>query len=186
MSRNSLLGPETGNLSALTDEVVFVPQEEHRQLKSMLLVRLVDNPLLTIDNLTLTDAKRILRSSKVEKYWSLPGFVEWLRNSSEYRERIERTWDLAMTALEDILRNTDPKAQGARVSAIKVAAEVANKFPRKESQTNPAIAAIGAMDRAQLEIFLQKQGVTLQLSGSKGSPEKVLEAEILPDGNKKP
>lgn len=150
-------------LSSVAPEVIFQPTEAQRRLKASLLAKLNDNPLYELATLTLTQVQELTGSSTVQKWWSVPGFTDWLLDTDENRAKLEYLFSLALDAAEQILMNTDPKAQGSRVSMIKVLAELAGKIPGKApaaaAKTNE-IQAVQSMDRAQLIEFLSARGLS--------------------------
>jgi hypothetical protein len=162
------------SLEALVEEIVFRPSEEHRRLKSRFLARIADNPLIEPSEASLSDVQRILGSTTVGKHWNQPGFREWFLNTGEYQERMEELFSLALDAARDILLSQDPKSQGARASMIKTMAELAGKLkprqPQLDSGASSATMAklVASMDQAQLSVFLNKNGQSVQLDASKG------------------
>jgi hypothetical protein len=165
-------------LADLAEEVLFVPREEHRTLKARFLARTSDNPAIDLPTIDLATGCRILGNNKLAKYWSLPGFRDWFRNSSEQREQLEELFDLALTAARDILLSTEPKVQGARVQMIKTVAELAAKYPKKQAE-NPMLSAVNSMDKASLQMLLEKGGVTYKLDASKGQSEQAITVESI-------
>lgn len=148
-------------LSSLAPEVLFQATEAQRRLKASLLAKLADNPLYELSTLTLTQVQEITGSSTVQKWWSVPGFTDWLLDKDENRAKLEYLFALALDAAEQVLMNTDPKAQASRVSMIKVLAELAGKIPGKQPKVDSeARPAIESMDRAQLMEFLAARGLT--------------------------
>lgn len=146
-------------LQAATSELVFIPTPSQRQVKARLITKLVDNPLLDAASLTLSEAEQITNSAQLKDWWGRPGFKEWFLDQNEYRQRLEYLFSLALDAAEEILLSTDPRSQSARVSMVKLLAELANKVPRETIKY--ADDAISKMDKAQIEAFLEKNGVSL-------------------------
>lgn len=149
-------------LQAVVSEVIFHPTEAQRKLKATLLAKLVDNPLTELSALSLAEVQEITGSAIVQKWWSVPGFPEWLLDKNENRAKLEYLFSLALEAAEQVLMNTDPKAQSSRVAMIKTLAELAGKMPKAQAvpkQGANTIEAIGSMDRTQLIEFLAARGL---------------------------
>jgi hypothetical protein len=154
-------------LEAAVADLLFKPTPRERNWKARLWVRLADNPMLDASMVTADDAVDLCGSTDVRRQWSKPGFREWLLNQDEHRERLEYLFGLALDAAEDILLNTDPKAQSARVNVIKVLSELAGKFPRNQPAKSGLERAIEGMDRAALGLYLEKQGVGMTVQATK-------------------
>lgn len=151
-------------LTAVAGEVIFQPTEAQRRLKATLLAKLEDNPLYDLASLTLAQVQDITSNASVQKWWSVPGFSDWLLDSNENKAKLEYLFALALDAAEQVLMNTDPKAQGSRVAMIKALAELAGKMPGKSTtnetkNTKDLSTAIASMDRAQLMAFLSARGL---------------------------
>jgi hypothetical protein len=162
--------PDAESLGAVVEELIFTPTLLQKRLKAEFWVAYNDNPLVSLDQISLLEANTYVRTRKLNNWWSIPGFRDWFLNRSEYRERLEFLFNLSMDAIEEILLSTDPKVQSARVNAIKIIAELGNKYPRgvNKGEGQYLDSAIASMDKAQLEVFLQKQGVQMRISASKG------------------
>ena len=150
----------TNILAAAVPELIFIPTPSQRQVKARLITKLTDNPLTDLASITLAEAQQLTGSSQLKDWWGRPGFKEWFLDQNEYRQRLEYLFSLALDAAEEILLSTDPKAQGARVAMIKLLAELSNKVP-KESAAKYRDESIAKMDRAELEAFLEKNGITV-------------------------
>ena len=150
-------------LHSVAAEIIFQPTEPQRKLKASLLAKLADNPLYDLASISVAEVQEVTGNTSVQKWWSLPGFKEWLTDKDENRAKLEYLFAMALEAAEQILMNTDPKAQGSRVAMIKTLAELAGKMPSKQSvQSNKAseIAAVQSMDRTQLLEFLSARGLS--------------------------
>lgn len=175
----SNLGPQIENLEAATSELVYHPSEREKRLKAQFWMRAQDNPILT-GKIDYPSVRKVLGTDYLEEKWRLPGFQDWFLNRQEFRERLEYLANLALDQMEKILLNEDPKAQSARVNMIKHVSELANKLPRQAqsaSNSGQLVQAIGGMDKAQLELLLEKNGVNVKLLASKGvsdSPESAV------------
>jgi|APGre2960657373_1045057.scaffolds.fasta_scaffold90968_2 hypothetical protein len=150
-------------LQAVVAEVIFHPTEAQRKLKATLLAKLADNPLTDLSSLSLAEVQDITGSAVVQKWWSVPGFSDWLLDKNENRAKLEYLFSLALEAAEQVLMNTDPKAQSSRVAMIKTLAELAGKMPKAQTaakQGANTIEAIASMDRTQLIEFLASRGLS--------------------------
>lgn len=118
--------------------------------------------------LNSNDFARILGVQKVKQSYAKPGFKEWFLNRDDYKWRIQYLFLRAMTALEEIVENNDPKAQSARVNAIKLLIEMAGKNPKQEASSGMDEIArqIGSMDKVQLDAFLEKEGAKLHMKAT--------------------
>jgi hypothetical protein len=140
--------------------VLFVPTDAMKRAKSKLRIALTDS-LMEPSSLTPARAAELTENSSIIQWNKQPGFFQWLTDAGEQRTRIEYLFELALDAAEQLLKNTDPKAQGARLNAIKVVGELASKFPRQKDEAGSQ-KQLEQMDRKQLEQFLQAQGVVLE------------------------
>lgn len=150
-------------LQAVVAEIIFHPTEAQRRLKATLLAKLENNPLTDLASLSLAEVQEITGSAVVQKWWSVPGFPDWLLDKNENRAKLEYLFSLALDAAEQVLMNTDPKAQGSRVAMIKVLSELAGKMPKTQAAPKSAattVNAIATMDRTQLIEFLTTRGLT--------------------------
>ena len=83
-------------------------------------------------------------------------------------ERLDYLLHLALASAEDVLLNTDPKAQSARVQMVKIVAEMAGKLKGgtaaspNQNANDKKKKAIEAMGKEELVQFLQDQGLSVQ------------------------
>lgn len=152
-------GP-TNIITVATPELLFIPTPSQRQVKARLVTKLADSPILDLSSITLSEAQQLTGSAQLKDWWGKPGFKEWFLDQNEYRQRLEYLFSLALDAAEEILLSTDVKVQGARVAMIKLLSELANKTP-KESQAKYKDEAIAKMSQAELEAFLEKNGIAI-------------------------
>ena len=157
-------------------ETLFRPSSEMMQWKAQYWMT-----ALTIDNATpeVSDVIRFCGSPKIREHWPRADFREWFLNKETYKARLEYLFDKATYAMEEILDNTDPKAQSARVNVIKHISELASKMPKPLAQGDDITKSITGMDKAQLDLFLEKNGVQLHMKASKGMPQLTEEAEVI-------
>lgn len=154
-------------------EQVYRPTPNDRSVKAAFWARAADNPLIDRKNISLETIRSIMGNARVQaKNWANPLYRAWFMNSEEHRDKLEYLFALSLDAAEDILLSTDPKTMGSKVNMIKAIAELAGKVP-KQTASSPLEKAINSMDRVQLEAYLQKNGVSVQLSASRGEAEPV-------------
>lgn len=156
-------------LEEAVEVLPFEPNKAQQQAKARFWVNYRNNPLVPVDELTKAEIVNMAGTESIRKWWNLSGFESWFLNRQEFTERIEYLANLSLDALEQIIVNQDPKAQAARVNAIKVVSELAHKMPKKEQSgsnqfLDRAISSIASMDAVQLQAFLEKQGAKLQIS----------------------
>lgn len=161
--------PDIEVLGELHDAITFVPTDIQRKVKAMFWAKQADLPFIDTAMITLNYVIKQTGTAKVKDWWEKPGFKQWFLNQDETRQRLEYLYGLALDALQEMLINTDPKAQSARVKAVQLIAELANKVPKKND--NDFIdKAIQAMDRQALLSYLEKQGIKV----NKAQPQKAL------------
>jgi hypothetical protein len=170
--RKSTLGdtPSEALITSTIEDVaeeIYRPSPQDRAHKAAFWARAAEHPLLDKETLSLITVHSLMGNAQVQKKsWSNPAYRSWFLNAEEHRDKLEYLFGLALDAAEHILLNDDPKAQSARVNMIKAIADLAGKSP-KNAQVSPIAQAIGSMDKVQLEAYLQKNGVSLQLSASR-------------------
>jgi hypothetical protein len=106
-------------------------------------------------------------SAALRAWWDKPGFQDWFLSATVVDERLDYLLHLALASAEDILLNTDPKAQSARVQMVKIVAEMAGRLKQGAQDPKAAAAekkkkAIEAMGQEELVKFLQDQGLSVQ------------------------
>ena len=111
--------------------------------------------------ISLADAKQMTNSAALASWWNKPGFQAWFLNSSVTAERMEWLLHLSLSAAEDILLNTDPKAQSARVAMAKIVMDNARAAKQAQKESDKG-SAIEHMNKAELESLLQQQGIRLE------------------------
>jgi len=151
------------------DSLFFVPTDIQRRVKAAFWAKQADMPFMDASQITLKFVIAQTGTAKLKDWWDKPGFKQWFLNQEEARQKLEYLYNLALDTLQEMLINTDPKAQSARVKAVQLIAELANKVPKKD-MVDVADRAIQAMDRQALLAFLEKNGI--QLPGSKSARSK--------------
>lgn len=139
-------------------EIDFVPSTEMIAMKHILLARLEDNPLYAMADITPELAIRIARDKRIASWAKQPGFMDWLQNKSEYRERLTASLAKAMERADKILDSEDPKAYTAQVNILKLYIEAANKMPQKYKEKVYADASVQHLNPAQIDEFMKKAG----------------------------
>lgn len=162
--RKSLISPPTPREArrsvkdlpeTLEQLVVYKPTTGQRKAKARLLIALEDNPTASLDTLTVEQASSLAKYD-CSKFWSTPGFKQWLTGTNEFRERVEYLAYLSLDAAEEILLSDDPRMAGAKVSTIAKVTELASKLPGKAGGDRYADEFIQNMNRRELEQFLSK------------------------------
>lgn len=138
------------------DDLLFKPSDAQIRAKSAFWSRFYDNPICDPQSLTLTVASQFVGDSRIERWWSTPGFREWFSNTNEFRERLEMLAYKSLTRLEQIIDSptTNPNAQ---VNAIKLLMEMGRKLPRLQQDTEKyADEKIAKMSKAELEEYIRR------------------------------
>lgn len=151
-------------IEVLANDLTYLPNYEQRKVKSAFWTRFSENPICEPRDITVSVVSRFVNDSRMEGWWSTPGFKEWFRNQEEFRERVESMAHLALDTLMSILITEDPKMSTARVNAAKLLLEVGRKLPSRTAPTEKYVdARIAEMDKKQLDAYIEKQ---LRLVGS--------------------
>lgn len=175
--RKSSLPPESlqdgSELKNLTEAVSYVATPTEKRLKAEFWTLAANNPMLDPQSITLDVVRKVVGRTISPNQWSKPGFRDWFLNREEHRQKLEYLFGLALEAAEEILTNTDPKAQSARVNMIKVVGQLAGKVNGQGvgqiagGGASNMIEAVGSMDKASLELLLQKNGINVQVRAEK-------------------
>ncbi len=107
-------------------------------------------------------AAKFASDRRVEQWWSTPEFREWFLNRDEFRQQVEFLASLALTELQQII--TDESASSAaRVTAIKLVMDLANKMPKKVEarELTPEEKLISEMSKEKLQEFIKTNTVKL-------------------------
>ena len=145
-----------GGLPALSNpDATFCPSEAQSRAKARFWAR---RPTADWGNVpTVAEIKRLTNSSAIERWVRITGFMEWFLNGEYVREKASHLMHLALSAVEDVLLNTDPKAQGARISAAKQAIEL-NRLLEQGNGAPDGSDDISKMSRDELISFLKDVG----------------------------
>lgn len=141
--------------------ILFTPNKAQRAVRARFWTLMSNN--MTVNPLQMTNMEimKTVRDNRVNTWMQIPGFRDWFFNSTEHIERLEYLFDLALTSAEEILLSDDPKTSNAKVQMIRTIAELARKIPSKHTEQFQD-EKIGKMSKAELEAFLQEQGVTVR------------------------
>ena len=136
----------------------FRPLPSQRQAKTRYWALVSEQALVEdLDGHDPYELARTLQCPPLPAWLENPQFRVWFGNKHEHLQRIEYLFDLALDAAEQILQNEDPKAQSARVTMIKVLADLANK--RRTEKV--ADVSINQMTPDQLRAYIEKQAPLL-------------------------
>jgi hypothetical protein len=138
---------------------VFNPTPDLEKNRAVFLVWLEDNP---IDKSNFRDklkacfdvktADRLAKLAEVN-----PEFTKWfLTGETEFRVRLKLLESKALSALEDVLANDDPKAASARVNAAKHILSLGGKTEKTMPQAKEKLEdAIAQMSEAELKMLIE-------------------------------
>ncbi len=140
---------------ASVEEVMFDPTPAMRAAKTAFWVKYDEAPMLDIDQVNPTMAASLSGCRTVANWWKRPGFEDWFKNKSEWKQRIEYLALLSLEVAEEIL--TDKRAPAAaKVNLIKALNELANKMPAKSKEIKLLDQQIADMDETKLNQFIEK------------------------------
>lgn len=139
----------------IASDLTYLPNPQQRRLKESFWVRWQENPVCDAKDISLAMAQRLVGDSRLDKWWGQSGFKEWFRNQEEFRERASALAHLALDVIESVLIDQNSGA-AARVSAAKLAFELARKMPQKVEQVKYLDESINKMDKKQLEAYLTR------------------------------
>jgi hypothetical protein len=140
----------------VTEELTYLPNPDQRKLKSAFWAR-VQDLLPEGTPITRDLVAQYVQDSRLQKWWSSPGFPEWFSNSSEFRDKLENLAYKMLEVLDEVASN--PKQQGsARIAAAKLVFELAEKMPSRQQQQEGKIldTEIGKMSKHELEDYISK------------------------------
>jgi hypothetical protein len=110
-----------------------------------------------MSDLTPELVMELTKDRRVKAWAKEDGFLEWLQNKNEFRQRLERLIDVGLDTAMDIL--TNPEEKGAsKVNLLKILLEVGNRFPSKTQVVKFADSSIDRMTPEQLDGFLARSG----------------------------
>jgi hypothetical protein len=131
----------------------FRPEDSHRRAKGAFWSHFFssgDVPPALID---AAAAARFSGFLEVLDWWETPGFPEWFGNGEEFRQKVEYVSYLGLDVLQEVLSDRNARAAD-RLSAARMALEIASKFPKSNQKEQFADEKISEMDKKQLEEFI--------------------------------
>ena len=153
--------PDIGLVAQIEEalkEITFEPTAAQRKAKVKLMALIQDNPMFSLEDITMSSALEITKERRIRAWWDLEGFQDWFKNKNEMKQRFEELLNIGQDALERILSSKDPRFASAQVNTMKALFEVAGKNPAKQKEIKFSDESINKMDPIQLEEFLQKAG----------------------------
>lgn len=154
-------------------EVFFRPTEHQIKMKARFWQRWQPDFTETdASKVTLAKAVALTGTETMRRWWTQPGFRHWFLNPLVVQESMAVLLHLAMDALKDMLQNTDPKAQSARLGAAKEVRDMAEKMVGSPTALKDKQAeALQAMTREELEKLIVRQ-TGLKLVNPPEEPQK--------------
>jgi hypothetical protein len=157
------VGGPTGLVSLMsTVGMDFRPQENQRDAKARFwaVVQATAN-YKEDDAYNWDEIIEMIRIPAIRAWSEMPGFAEWFFDKFEAEQRVAMLWDRALTAVEQIILNDDPKVQGARINAVKLLMEM-----RKGHKTTKLLdESVQRMSVDELHAFVQANSIK-KLPGS--------------------
>jgi hypothetical protein len=138
------------------DVVRFTPTPDMIVLKQKLLVRMEDSPIYSMAAITPEIAYEVTRDRRVKEWAKLPGFIDWLSNRSEIKEKVANLLDLALDRAARILSDDNPKAMNVQVGLIKAIIDLSALKASKEKDQSKNI---DLMSEEQFEAAVAKMGL---------------------------
>lgn len=142
-------------IEVLASDLTYVPNFEQRKTKEAFWLRFNENPTCEAEDIACSLVMRLTGDGRLERWWSQSGFKEWFRNQEEFRERAASLAHMALDTIQSILMDLDAQPS-ARVTAAKLALEIARKMPTQTAQPKYLDDGINKMDKAQLEQYLAR------------------------------
>lgn len=143
---------EQKKLEEVLSDLVFIPTAGQRKVKAKYWLK-SSGLKFTDMGPDLPQIQRVVREKRLPDWWQIPGFKEWFRNEEEFRERVEYITNLALDAIEEVLRDTEAKGT-TRIAAAKLALDVGDKMPKNDIQVF-SDAKINQMDASELEAYIE-------------------------------
>jgi len=128
--------------------------------KSKLLALIADNPVYSLEDISLATAVEFTKERRLNAWWKQDGFQDWFKNRAEFRGEVEDLLMLSIKRLRSILNSDSEKMASAQISAAKLLFEAANKMPKNKENSKFSDEAVAKMNSEQLEEFLKKAGYT--------------------------
>ncbi len=134
----------------------FVPDSDMVKYKQKLLIRLEENPAFSLSHITAEVAGEVLPSPNLKIWLKQTGFIEWLSNRSEAREKVAGLIDLALDRARRLLED-DRTSPSVQLGLIKTIFDVAAVKSKKE-EGKDVTKQIEGMDKAAFDKFLASTG----------------------------
>lgn len=166
------------DIKEMSKDVIFSPTAMMERIKAKFWTNFVPGPFNDKDNLSAVDVASVVKSAKINEWWSLPGFVDWFMNRQEEKEKLKYLFNKSLSTLERILDNPEVNAN-AQVNAIKILAEM-NGFLIKGGNLQQKFADdhLNQMTAKELEAMLEKQALDyIKAKGLKLVEEKVIDID---------
>jgi hypothetical protein len=154
-------------MTAITDELVFVPQRIDQKMKASFWIKWNQGPVKSQENISAAAVAQVLGNTVINKRWHIPGFKEWFLNKDEYRQRIEYIGMRALDVMSDILEDETVKPD-VRLKAAKTVLELGGKFITKKPEVIVLDKDINSMNQEQLDEFIKANTAALEASKSEG------------------
>lgn len=139
----------------MNDNISFEPTRVHYQIKAAFWSK-AERLGYTVDsNITLATAIEVTEDTRLQSFWSIPGFADWFSDGGTFESQIlELLYQFPAHALN--ILNDDNATAAAKVNLLKLLAEVGRKMPSKQKEIVYADKQIQKMDRKQLEDYVRK------------------------------
>jgi hypothetical protein len=159
---------------------IYNATPDHEKLRAIFQCYLEDEPLSTLpfedkvkECFDVATANRIIKLAELNvefKKWFITGNIE-------FRVRLKLLEQKAMSALEEVLMDQDPKSAGARVNASKYLLELAGKTAKSVPQPTQKLEdAIANMSEAELKMLMSNaDGSETSVEIKKGKPKKIID-----------
>ena len=148
----------------MTEITRYKPGAEEQRTKATFWVRAKRQGVCRED-VSLATALSLTADSRITNWWAQPGFSAWFANDTEFEEEMEFLIYRMPFYLQDILEAQGEEASAsAKVNALKLLAEIANKMPVKHKQVVWKDASIQSMTPDQLRKFIAKESRKLGLA----------------------
>lgn len=162
---------------------IYNPTPEHEKLRAIFQCYLEDEPLSTLpfeekvkDCFDKDVATRVIKLAELNSE-----FKKWFMTGNlHFRVRLKLLEGKALSALEEVLLDQDPKSAGARVNAAKYVMSLSGKTEKTvPSATNKLEDAISQMSEAELKMLMSNSdGSETTVEIKKGKPKKATVIDV--------
>lgn len=144
--------------NSLAEVEEFRPQNVQKLWKARLAVAIQEKGVdVRLSPLTPERAQSLAPDKRLGIWGNIPGFWDWALNSTEIKVRQTYMMNQAMDALDSLLSNEEPKAQSARLGAVRLLMELSDAFPKKKPGDD-TLKKIGNMDAEEVEEAFKSLG----------------------------